>query len=558
MLKHIALLLVCAGAACAPSDRLDVVLENGWVVDGTGNPRFRADIGVKDDRITAIGRLTDTPARRRVDVSGLAVAPGFIDMLGWSDIKLLADGRGVSKITQGITTEITGEGTSVAPQSDATIEEDADYYERLGVVVDWRDFDGYFARFERSGSAINLASFVGATQVRKLVLGDADRAPNSDELSQMAALVDSAMRQGALGVSTSLVYAPAFYASTDELVALAKAAGRHGGLYATHLRNEGAGMDAALDEALAIARAADIPVEIWHLKRAGEESWGDMPRMLARLDSARAAGVDITADLYPYQAGAASLGASIPQWVHEGGTDSLLARLRDPAHRDRIRAEITGPSAGVQNFYRDAGGANGVLVSGVFVDSLEYLEGKSIRQVAGIWGMSPEDALFDLLIKDAANTSAIYFMMQESDVRDAIRALWTSFCTDYGAVAPDGILSTDQVHPRVYGSFPRVLGRYVREHRLLSLELAIRKMTSLPAQRVGLFDRGLLRPGLAADIVVFDPASIIDRATFEDPHRVSEGVRYVLVNGIMVVDDAQVTDARPGRGLRGPGWTDRE
>ena len=526
--------------------------------DGTGNPRFRADVGVKGDRIAAIGRLTATPARRRVDVSGLAVAPGFIDMLGWSDIELLADGRGVSKITQGITTEITGEGTSVAPQSDATIEEDADYYERLGVVVDWRDFDGYFARFERSGSAINLASFVGATQVRKLVLGDADRAPNSDELSQMAALVDSAMRQGALGVSTSLVYAPAFYASTDELVALAKAAERHGGLYATHLRNEGAGMDAALDEALAIARAADIPVEIWHLKRAGEESWGDMPRMLARLDSARAAGVDITADLYPYQAGAASLGASIPQWVHEGGTDSLLARLRDPARRDQIRAEITGPSAGVQNFYRDAGGANGVLVSGVFVDSLEYLEGKSIRQVAGIWGVSPEDALFDLLIKDAANTSAIYFMMQESDVRDAIRALWTSFCTDYGAVAPDGILSTDQVHPRVYGSFPRVLGRYVREHRLLSLELAIRKMTSLPAQRVGLFDRGLLRPGLAADIVVFDPASIIDRATFEDPHRVSEGVRYVLVNGIMVVDDAQVTDARPGRGLRGPGWTDRE
>jgi dihydroorotase/N-acyl-D-amino-acid deacylase len=558
MLKRITLLSLLAGLACASSDRLDIVLEDGWVVDGTGNPRFRADVGVRDDRIAAIGHLTDVPARRRVNVAGLVVAPGFIDMLGWSDIKLLADGRAVSKITQGITTEITGEGTSVAPQSDATLEGDADYYASLGVVVDWRDFDGYFARFARSGSAINLASFVGATQVRQVVLGDADRAPTPSELAQMVALVDSAMLQGALGVSTSLVYAPAFYASTDEIVALAQAAQRHGGVYATHLRNEGAGMDAALDEALAIAQAANIPVEIWHLKRAGEENWGDMARMLARLDSARATAIDITADLYPYQAGAASLGASIPQWAHEGGTDSLIARLRDPVARDRIRAEITGPGTGIQNFYRDAGGANGVLVAGVFVDSLEYLEGKSIRQVASIWGVSPEDALFDLLIKDAANTGAIYFMMQESDVREAIRAPWTSFCTDYGAVAPDGILSTDQVHPRVYGSFPRVLGRYVREHQLLTLELAVRKMTSLAAQRVGLFDRGLLRPGLAADIVVFDPASIIDRATFEDPHRVSDGMHYVLVNGVMVVDDARVTDARPGRGLRGPGWTGRD
>ena len=557
MLKRLILILVLTGMACGPSDRLDIILENGWVVDGTGNPRFRADVGVRGDRVAAIGHLADVPARRRVDVSGLVVAPGFIDMLGWSDIKLLADGRAVSKITQGITTEITGEGTSVAPHSTATIEEDADYYARLGVVVDWRDLDGYFARFERSSSAINLASFVGATQVRKVVLGDADRAPTPDELAQMVALVDSAMLQGALGVSTSLVYAPAFYASTDELVGLAQAAQRHGGVYATHLRNEGAGMDAALDEALAIAEAANIPVEIWHLKRAGEENWGDMTRMLARLDSARAVGIDITADLYPYQAGAASLGASIPQWAHEGGTDSLITRLRDPAARDRIRVEITGPSMGIQNFYRDAGGANGVLVAGVFVDSLEYLEGKSIRQVASIWGVSPEDALFDLLIKDAANTGAIYFMMQESDVREAIRAPWTSFCTDYGAVAPDGILSTDQVHPRVYGSFPRVLGRYVREHKLLTLELAVRKMTSLAAQRVGLFDRGLLRPGLAADIVVFDAERIIDRATFEDPHRVSDGMRYVLVNGVLVVDDAQVTAARPGRALRGPGWTSR-
>jgi N-acyl-D-aspartate/D-glutamate deacylase len=400
-----------------------------------------------------------------------------------------------------------------------------------------------------------VSSVCGATQVRKVVLGNADRAPTPEELARMEALVDTAMMQGALGLSTSLVYAPAFYAATDELVALARAARRRGGIYTTHLRNEGAAMDDALDEALAIARAADIPVEVWHLKRAGRENWGDMARMLARLDSARSAGIDVTANIYPYQAAAASLAASIPQWVHEGGGDSMIARLRDPVIRVRITVEITGPTFGIQNFYRDAGGGGGVLVAGVFDDSLKYLEGKSIRQIAGIWGVSSEDALFDLVIKDRANTGAIYFWMQEDDVREAIRSPWVSFCTDYGAVAPDGILSTRKVHPRVYGSFTRVLGRYVREHRLLTLEQAVRKMTSLPAQRVGLLDRGLLRPGLAADIAVFDPDLVIDRATFEEPHQFSAGVRYVFVNGQLVVDEGQVTAARPGRGLRGPGWT---
>ena len=544
---------ILAIAACG-GDRFDLVIEGGWVVDGAGNPRFRADVGVVDGRIAAIGQLSDQSARNRIDASGLIVAPGFIDMLGWSELKLLADGRGLSKITQGITTEVTGEGTSVAPQTAETIAEDVQYHESLGVTVDWTDLDGYFQRLEASGSALNVATFVGATQVRKVVLGNEDRAPSERELQLMVALVDTAMRQGALGLSSSLVYAPAFYATTAELVALAQAAARHGGIYATHIRNEGAGFDEAFNEAVRVAAAADIPVEIWHLKRAGDDNWGDMPRVLQRIDSARAVGLDITADIYPYQASATGLAASIPQWVHEGGTDSLIARLRDPTTRARIRAELIRGTEGAESFYRGAGGARGVLVAGILTDSLEYLEGKTVASIAALWGTDPIDALFDLVIKDRANTGAIYFSMSESDVRAAMAYPWTSFCTDFGAVAPDGILADDQVHPRVYGSFPRVLGRYVREHGLLRLEEAIRKMTSLPAQRVGLLDRGLLRPGMVADVVVFDADSIIDAATFEDPHQVSRGVRHVVVNGEIVLRNGAPTEARPGQGLRGPGW----
>ncbi len=549
------ILAVLSVSACARGDRMDIILEGGWIVDGTGNPRYRADIGIRGDRIAAIGRLSEASSRRRIDVSGLIVAPGFIDMLGWSDIKVLADGRAASKITQGITTEVTGEGSSVAPQTEATIAEEADYYASLGVTVDWRDLDGYFRRLERAGSAINIATFVGATQIRKIVLGNEDRAPTGEELARMVTLVDSAMHQGALGISTSLVYAPAFYATTAELVELARAARHYGGIYATHLRNEGVGMDDALDEALAIARAADIPVEIWHLKRAGRESWGDMNRVLARIDSARQSGIDVTADVYPYQASATSLAASIPQWAHEGGTAAMVGRLRDPVMRRRIRADMLEPPAGTESFFRGAGGAAGVLVAGVLADTLKYVEGKTVTQIAALWGADPIDALFDIVIKDNGNTGAIYFSMSEDDVRAAVGTWWTSFCTDYGAVAPDGILSRDKVHPRVYGSFPRILGRYVREYGLLRLEEAVRKMTAQPAQRVGLLDRGLLRPYLAADIAVFDERTIIDRATFEDPHQLSEGVRYVLVNGQVVLDDGELTTARPGRGLRGPGWT---
>jgi dihydroorotase/N-acyl-D-amino-acid deacylase len=387
-----------------------------------------------------------------------------------------------------------------------------------------------------------------------VVLGNEDRAPTLEELERMVALVDTAMMQGALGLSTSLVYAPAFYASTEEIISLARAASRHGGIYATHLRDEGRRIEAAIEEALQIGEAAAIPVEIWHLKRAGQDSHGTMPRVLAKLDSARAAGRDITADLYPYVASATSLDASIPQWAHEGGDSAMVARLKDPEQRQRIRADILNPPGGMESFFRGAGGGAGVLVGGVLEDSLRYLEGKSIAEIASEWGMDELDAVFDLIIKDNGHTDAIYFSMNEWDVRSAIGHWWTSFCTDFGAVAVDGILSEEMVHPRVYGSFPRILGRYVREHGLLTLEQAIRKMTSQPAQRVGLMDRGLLRPGMAADIVVFDPETMIDRATFADPHQYSDGVKYVLVNGKLVLDEGAMTGERPGRGLRGPGW----
>lgn len=553
-MKRLTAVLMLVGVLACGGDDYDVILANGWIVDGTGNPRYRGDLAIDDGAIAAVGRLPHRRAERTIDVSGLVVAPGFIDMLGWSDINVLADGRAVSKITQGITTEITGEGGSVAPQTPATIAEDAAENAAIGVVVDWRDLNGYFQRLDAAGSAINIATFVGATQVRKAVIGNENRAPTPVELERMIALVDTAMLQGALGLSTSLVYAPAFYATTGELITLAQAARRHGGVYATHLRDEGLKIDEAIEEALEIALAAQIPVEIWHLKRAGFESHGDMARVLAKLDSARGAGIDVAANVYPYRASATSLDASIPQWAHEGGDQSLVTRLKDATERARIRREILDPPGDIESFYRGAGGAAGVLVSNTLQDSLDYLEGKTIAEIAGLWGIDPLDAVFDIIIKDGGATGAIYFSMSEDDVQTAVTHWWVSFCTDYGARAPDGPLSQGKPHPRVYGSFTRILGQYVRQDGVLPLETAIRKMTSLPASRIGLTDRGLLRPGFAADVTVFDPRVVMDRATFEAPHQISQGIRYVLVNGETVLDGGQITDARPGRGLRGPGW----
>jgi dihydroorotase/N-acyl-D-amino-acid deacylase len=532
----------------------DLILKNGWIVDGTGNPRYRGDVALRGDRIVAVGFLYGAQARETLDVRGLVVAPGFIDMMGQSEINALIDNRVFSKITQGITTEVTGEGGSVAPLTDQLVLDDSDAMKKWHYREDWRDLDGYFAQLGKQGAALNIATFVGATQVRLAVVGKANRAPTAAELGRMTALVDTLMEQGALGVWTALEYAPASYSKTDELIALAKAARRHGGIYASHMRNEGVRIDDALNELFQIAREADIPAEVSHLKVSGRKSWGQMPRIIARIDSARAAGLDVTADQYPYTRAATALDASIPSWAESGGWDSLLARLRDPATRARLRDEMVNPKA-TESFYYEAGGGDGVLITGTFQDSLRYLQGKTVGEIAARRRRDPVETLFDIVLAEHGHrTDAVYAVMSEPDVQTAMKTWWVAVNTDFGGVAPDGPFGTQSAHPRAYGTFARILGHYARDLKLFPLEFAVRKMTALAAQRVGLSDRGLLKAGMAADITVFDPAGVADKATFEQPHQPSVGFAYVFVNGQKVVDHGKLTAARPGRGLRGPGY----
>ena len=532
----------------------DLLLKNGWIVDGSGNPRYRGDVAVRGDRIAAVGFLGGAQARETLDVAGLVVAPGFIDMMGQSEINALIDNRVFSKITQGITTEVTGEGGSVAPLTDQLVGDDSDAMKKWHYREDWRDLDGYFAQLAKQGAALNIATFVGATQVRLAVVGKANRAPTAAELERMTALVDTLMRQGALGVWTALEYAPASYSKTDELIALAKAARRHGGIYASHMRNEGVRIDDALNELFQIARDAGIPAEVSHLKVSGRKSWGQMPRILARIDSARAAGLDVTADQYPYTRAATALDASIPSWAESGGWDSLLARLRDPATRARLRDEMVNPK-GTESFYYEAGGGAGVLITGTFQDSLRYLQGKTVGEIAAQRHRDPVETLFDIVLAEQGHrTDAVYAVMSEPDVQAAMKTWWVAVNTDFGGVAPDGPFGAQSAHPRAYGTFARILGHYARDLKLFPLEFAVRKMTSLAAQRVGLSDRGLLKAGMAADITVFDPAGVADKATFEQPHQPSLGFAYVFVNGQKVLDHGKLTAGRPGRGLRGPGY----
>ena len=556
------LLLLLAGCGNGEGGRgkgsYDVLFRGGWIVDGSGNPRHRGDVAIAGDRIVGVGFLNGAQARETIDVSGLVVAPGFIDMLGQSETNVLIDNRALSKVTQGITTEVTGEGGSVAPLTDALAALDSELMKKYGLSEDWRDLDGYFAHLARTGSTLNIATFVGATQVRAAVIGFQNRRATAAELAHMTALVDTMMEQGALGVSTALLYAPAIYAPTNELIALARAARRHSGIYASHIRNEAAHEDAALEEAFRIGREAGIPVEIWHLKVSGKPRWGRMPHILAKIDSARSAGLDVTADQYPYIAAATSLDASIPQWAHSGGMDSLIARLKEPATRARVHQEMLRPALGDESTYENAGGADGVLIAGPFQDSLHYLDGKRLSEIARARHADAIETLFDIVIADHGRTGAIYFTMSEPDVREAMKTWWVAVDCDAGGVAPDGPFGKDGTHPRAYGSFARILGHYVRELELFPLEFAVRKMTSLAAQRVGLRDRGLLAPGMAADITIFDPNTAADRATFERPHQPSVGFAYVFVNGQKVLDHGALTAARPGRGLRGPGYVPPE
>lgn len=549
----VAIALVVSGAADAPAaaepESFDLIFANARVVDGTGAPWFRADVGVAGDRVAAVGNLSRAAAKRRIDASRLVVAPGFIDMLGQSEYGVLVDNRAASKITQGITTEITGEGRAIAPTNARMIADAKDTWARYGVTPDWTTLAGYWRAFERARPAINLGTFVGAGGVRDLVIGKEDRPATVAELTAMETAVAQAMEEGAFGLSTSLAYVPDRFASTEEIIALAKVAGRYGGTYITHQRDEGDRLDASLDEVFRIAREARIPTQIHHLKTAGKRNWGRMPAVLRRIEQAREEGVDVSANQYPWAASSNNLDASLPMWVREGGREKLLERLADPAVRSRLRPDFLKENP---DWAEDPGAR--ILITRVLHPDLKRYEGRTIAEIARAEGKDPLDALVDLVVADRANVGRVTFSMSEEDVKTALAHPLVSMCTDSGAKAEDGIYSQEKSHPRAWGSAPRILGRYVREEKILGLEEAIRKMTSLPASRMGLADRGILRPGMAADLVAFDPAAVREHSTYADPLHYSEGIRYVCVNGELVVDGGRITNARPGRALKGPGY----
>jgi dihydroorotase/N-acyl-D-amino-acid deacylase len=524
--------LVCAAI-------FDLILSGGRVVDGTGAPWFRADVGIRGDTIAAVGDLSREKARRRIDLHDLAVAPGFIDMLGQSELNALVDPRQESKIRQGITTELTGEGISPAPMNAAWIHESEPWLRKYKLKVDWKDLSGYFRRLRAARPSINEAVLVGAAQVRGIVLGFGDRQPDERQLAQMCKLVGVAMRQGAFGISTGLIYQPGSFAKTPELIALAKVAAAHRGIYASHIRSEAKRIGEALDEAFTIAREARIPVEIWHLKVSGRANWGRMKEVIGKIEAARAAGLDVTADMYPWIASANGLDATIPDWAHEGGVDAMVARIRDPVQRARIIREIEA----------DLHSEDILLLSAVNPE-VKKLVGKRLDAAATELGKTPAEALLDLVAMDRASVGVARFGMSEDDVRLGLAQPWVAMDTDYGAMGIDGPFAAEgSAHPRAFATTARLLGHYARDERLFTVEEAVRKMTSLPARRLNLRDRGLLRAGMKADLVAFDPAAVRDTATFEKPMAYPEGIPYVVVNGHLVLENGKRTRARPGRPL---------
>jgi dihydroorotase/N-acyl-D-amino-acid deacylase len=546
-------LLALSASACA-AQSFDLVIINGHIIDGTGSPWYSGDVGIRNGRIAAIGNLSESARKKTIDAHGKVVAPGFIDMLGQSEATILVDPRLPSKIYQGITTEITGEGGSAAPLNDAIIEADRAGYEHLKITPDWRTFRQFFTRLEKQGMGINLASYVGATQVRRMVLGDDDKQPTPEQLEKMKALVRDAMRDGTVGVSTSLEYAPAPYAKTEELIALAGEAAKFGGIYATHMRSESDAVLESIDEAMRIGREAHIPVEIWHLKVAGKANWGRMPEVVAKINQARAQGADISADTYAYPAWFNSMSAFVPAWAHDGGDAKLVERLKDPATRARIRKDMETPSKDWDNEWQEIAGPQDVMVGVVQNPALKQFQGKRLSEVAKAWNKDPMDALFDLLIEDKAFTECAVFGMSEPDVTLALQQPWVSVDNDSSGTSLEGILGEEHPHPRAYGTFPRILRKYVREEKKLTLEDAIRKFSSLPAQRMRLADRGVLKQGMWADMVIFDSETVRDLATFDNPNQLSQGMEFVLVNGVTVIEGGKMTNALPGKVLRGAGY----
>jgi len=535
----------------------DLILRNGTVYDGTGAAPFAGDVAIRNDTIAAVGKLGEARGRRELDVTGLAVAPGFINMLSWATESLLHDGRSQGDIRQAVTLEVMGEAESMGPLN---AQMKKDFVAQQGDIrydVNWTTLGGYLEHLEKRGVSCNIASFVGGTTVRVHELGYTDRAPTPDELQRMTRLVEQAMEEGAVGVSSALIYAPGFYAKTDELIALARAAGKHGGLYISHLRSEGNQFLEALDELLTIAREANVAAQVYHLKAAGSNNWAKLDAAIGKIEAARASGQRITADMYPYTAGATGLDAAMPPWVQEGGNQEWFKRLQDPAIRERVKREMVTPTDQWESLYLAAGSPERVLLVGFKNPRLKPLTGKTLAEIAKLRGKSPEETAMDLVIEDGSRVTTVYFMMSEENVRKQLRLPWVSFDSDAPSMAPEGAFLKANPHPRAYGTFARVLGKYVRDEKILTLPDAIRRLTSFPADTLKLDRRGRLQSGYFADVVVFDPDKIQDHATFEQPHQYSTGVAQVFVNGVQVLKDGEHTGAKPGRFVRGPGWTGR-
>ncbi len=543
-----------AKAAPATHANFDVIVRHGMVYDGSGAPARRADVGIRGDRVTVVGDLSRAKATTEIDATGKAVAPGFINVLSWANRSLIADGRGMSDLKQGVTLEIMGEGESGGPLSPAMKADILKHQGDIRFEIDWTTLGEYLDSLVRRGVSPNVASFVGATSVRMFVLGEDDRDPTPAELAQMQDLVRAAMREGALGVGSSLIYAPAYFAETPELIALAQAAAESGGGYISHVRNESYRLEAAIDELIEITRAAGGHGEVYHLKAAGEANWGRMASAIAKIDQARSQGVSVSANMYTYTAGSTGLDAAMPLWVQAGGLDAWVARLKDPAQRARVVSEIRNPPAGEENLFVTAGSPDRVLFVAFRNPELKHLTGKTLADVMKIRGTSAEDTIIDLVIEDNSRVQTVYFLMSEDNVRLGLSQPWVSLGSDAEALAPEGVFMKSSTHPRAYGNFARLLGKYSRDEQLLPLEEAVRRLTRLPATHWKLQDRGCLDARCFADVVVFDPATIADKATFDAPKQYAVGVEHVLVNGVPVIRNGEHTGAKPGRVVRGPGY----
>ena len=553
-LLFLTVIIIVSAAAVGRSQTYDVVIKSGQIYDGSGRLSYIADVGIKDGHIAAIGQLRPD-AGEVIDAQGLAVAPGFINMLSWANESLIEDGRSQSDIRQGVTLEVMGEGWSMGPLNEEMKRDMRESQGDIKFSIEWTTLGEYLEYLERKGVSTNIASFVGATSLRVYAVGYEDRPPTSKELEQMRKLAGRAMQEGAVGVSSALIYAPGFYADTDELTALAEVAGQYGGMYISHIRSEGNHLLEALDELITTARKANVAAELYHLKAAGKSNWHKLDAMIERIEKARAEGLGITADMYNYTAGATGLDAAMPPWVQAGGHQAWVARLKNPGIRRRVLREMTTPTKEWENLYLLAGTPENVLLVGFKNERLKHLTGKTLAEVAGMRGKSPAETAIDLVIEDDSRVGTVYFLMSEENVKKQIKLPWVSFCSDAGSLAPEGVFLKSNPHPRAYGSFARLLGKYVRREKVITLTEAIRRLTRLPADNLKLDRRGRLEKGYYADIVIFEPDTIIDHATFEKPHQYATGMLHVFVNGTQVLKDGEHTGAKPGRVVRGPGWS---